>query len=122
MEIMQQYDETLQDPKATSLIFVDKIFGQTCKFEGTPDDKKGAKIWMKDVMAKLYGNATEEAEPAKTKETEQVQETKEETESTNEKTETSTEETEVKEDETKPTEETQSASEQETSDSTETSS
>jgi len=60
MFMMQNYDETLTDPKATSLIFVDKLFGQTCKFEGTADDKKGAKIWMSDVMAKLYGNATEE--------------------------------------------------------------
>merc|ERR1712039_1059543 len=53
----------LKDPTATSLIFVDKIFGQTCKFEGLADDKKGAKIWMKDVVTKLSGNATKEAEP-----------------------------------------------------------
>lgn len=62
MGIMQAYDENLKDPKATSLIFVDKIFGQTCKFEGLADDKKGAKIWMKDVVSKLQGsqNSTEE--------------------------------------------------------------
>jgi len=37
---------------------VEKVFGMTCKFEGLPNDKKGAKIWMKDVITKLQGNAT----------------------------------------------------------------
>jgi len=60
MNLMQSYDDTLQDEKATSLIFIDKIFGMTCKFEGTADDKKGAKIWMKDVVGKISGNVTED--------------------------------------------------------------
>lgn len=54
---MQHYDETIQDESATSLIFVDKLFGQTCKYEGLPEDKKATKIWMKDVVAKLTAPA-----------------------------------------------------------------
>jgi len=85
IEIMQNYDETLQNPEATSIIFVDKIFGQTCRFEGTPDDKKGAKIWMNDVVAKIQGNFTEEVE-AKKNTTEQAETTSNETNTTTKNT------------------------------------